>query len=67
MPVSKDDPKSVPEADPGEAPEEEEKVVPAKGDPGFETPSGYALSKVGADGDGDAYKKAKAQKRWGVG
>ena len=49
-----------------EEPVEEDKVVPAKGDASYDTPSGYALSKVGEDGDGDEYAKLKSEKRWGT-
>jgi len=45
--------------------DEEEKVVPSKGDDGFDTPSGYALAKAGDDPD--KYQKLKAEKRWGTG
>jgi hypothetical protein len=56
--------------------EEEEKVVPAKGSDGYDTPSGYALAKVGTyDGDdpdkarehGLKYLYEKVKKRWGYG
>ena len=44
---------------------EPEKVVPEKGSDGHDTPSGYALAKVGPDGDGDEYAAVKHGKRWG--
>lgn len=42
---------------------EPEKPVPAKGDAGYDTPSGYALAKAGDDPD--KYAAEKAKKRWG--
>ena len=45
--------------------DEPDKVVPEKGSAGHETPSGFALAKVGPDGDGDKYAAEKAKKRWG--
>lgn len=58
-------PSELPEG--AQNPEPEEKIIPAKGDDGHETPSGYALAKVGADGDGSRYLQEKSKKRWGVG
>lgn len=58
---------------------EPEKVVPKKGSDGYDTPSGYALAKVGAyEGDpsedpegarihGLKYLREKVLKRWGFG
>lgn len=73
---------------PFEIPEEEhlpyeerepEKVIPNKGDDGYDTPSGYALAKVGefkgnaaddpeaARAHGLKYLRLKVLKRWGFG
>ena len=69
----------LPPQTPGPPPEEPEKVIPAKGDPGYDTPSGYALAKVGEfkgdaseDPEGAAdhglkYLAVKMAKRWGYG
>jgi hypothetical protein len=56
---------------------EPEKVVPKKGSDGYETPSGYALAKVGefkgepgseeAHIHGLKYLREKVMKRWGIG
>ena len=56
---------------------EPEKVVPAKGSDGYDTPSGYALAKVGvnkaepgteeAKVHGLRYLAEKVKKRWGYG
>jgi hypothetical protein len=57
---------------------EPERVIPSKGDDGYDTPSGHALAKVGApdplDAGSDkererglAYLYEKMKKRWGIG
>ena len=56
-------------------PEEEPKPIPAKGDDGYDTPSGYAIAKVGdnpheagtdeAKEHGEKYLAEKSKKRWG--
>lgn len=57
---------------------EPEKVVPSKGDDGYDTPSGFAVAKVGAPDTADPlsdkerergimYLYYKMAKRWGFG
>jgi hypothetical protein len=58
-------------------PEEAERIIPKKGSDGYETPSGYALAKVGefkgepgseeARIHGLQYLYEKVKKRWGFG
>ena len=59
--------KKAPEADTSEdatyTVDEPDKVIPAKGDAGYDTPSGFALAKAGDDPD--KYAAEKAKKRWG--
>ena len=57
--------------------EEEPKPIPAKGTDGYDTPSGYAIAKVGentaepgsleAKAHGHRYLYEKMKKRWGYG
>lgn len=58
-----------------EQPVEEPKVIPEKGSDGYDTPSGYAIAKVGdnphepgsdaAKEHGEKYLAEKSKKRWG--
>jgi hypothetical protein len=67
----------LPPFEAGPPPEEPEKVIPKKGSDGYETPSGYALAKVGefkgeagsdeAREHGIRYLVEKVKKRWGYG
>jgi hypothetical protein len=69
----------LPPFEAGPPPDPPEKVVPSKGDDAYDTPSGYALAKVGApDPDADPtsakererglkYLYEKVKKRHGIG
>jgi hypothetical protein len=71
-------PFEVPEdANPDYVNDPPDRIVPSKGDDGYDTPSGYALAKVGefegepgsdeAKVHGLKYRLEKIKKRWGFG